>query len=571
MLNTNELEFLRSQANQTFDKVKGSWKEYGHWAAPHRLRWLLGSEFGKRNNQHITDTTHLAALRSYKAGFLEGNTSSTRPWFIQRHPDPLMNKIPAVKKWLDHFNERCIANLSRSNFYHEAARFYGDYGVFNSGCHYIDEVPGGFFFYTLDPGSYKAINNRFGTADILFIERKLNVKALVEEFGQKNENGFYKWNNFSTRVKLMYERSDYYNLVEFVTAIMPNKDFNPNKPVGNKNRQWITYCYEATHGTSSGSLSMIIDGNFGDSAVNNQFLKVAYSKRKPFILGKSESSSNFEYGEDGPTHQALGLIKSLCKKAISKDVAIEKMVNPAVQGPANLRKSHITTQTNRFVPLDGLQDKTGGLRTIHDIPPQIAALVNDVDDMRKQVDRLYYADFLLFLSMNPKTRTAAETHAIVNEQQLIIGPNLQSLNWTYNDPTTEFVADWTLDMDPYLMPPPPELQGHFLRTQYISVFAQAQRAADLPQLDRYMNMVTQVAQIDSTILQKFNADRFADVYEDRLYLPEGVNRDQAEVDGMRQQAQAQAMRQQQLTELLPAAAKAEKDMSQARMMQAEVI
>ena len=277
---------------------------------------------------------------------------------------------------------------------------------------------------------------------------------------------------------------------------------------------------------------------------------------------------NFEFGEDGPTLQALGLIKSLCKKAISKDVAIEKMINPAVQGPANLRKSYVTTQTNRFVPLDPMQDKVGGLRPIHEINSQIGPLVSDVDDIRKQIEKLYYADFLLFLSLNPKTRTAEETRAIINEQQLVIGPNLQSLNWTYNDPVVEFVSDWTLDMDPYLEPPPPELQGEFLRTEYISVFAQAQRAADLPALDRYYQMVQNLSQIDPTVLQfKFNAHKFADVYEDRLYIPEGINRDEGEAQALQQQAQAQARRQQAMTEMLPAAATAVKDLSMARSAQ----
>lgn len=565
--NLQELEYLRSQADENFQKIKSVWTDLGHWAAPHRTRALLGSEYGKRNNNHITDTTHITGLRSYKAGFLEGNTSTTRPWFKQKHPDDLMNKITSVKRWLDHFNDRCMRNLSRSNFYNEAPRFYGDYGVFNTGAHYITEYPGGFFFYTLDPGTYKPINNQWGTADILFIERKMNAKALVDEFGDKSASGSVRWDNFSPRVKQLYERQDYTQLVEFVIAVMPNPSFNANLAIGGRNRQWVTLTYEAAHGLASGGVQAIIDGLFSTvSKDNNRFLKISYSKRKPFIVGKSESSGNFEFGEDGPTLQALGLIKSLCKKAISKDKAIEKMIDPAVQGPANLRKSYVTTQTNRFVPLDPMTDRNGGLRTIHEVSPQIGTLVNDVEDMRKQVDKLYFADFLLFLSMNPKTRTATETQAILNEQQLVIGPNLQSLNWTYNDPVVEFVSDWTLDMDPYLAPPPQELQGHFLRTEYVSVFAQAQRAADLPNLERYWAMIQNVGQLDPSVLQKFNADKFADIYEDRLYLPEGINRDQAEVDQMRQQAQAAAQRQQALTEMIPAMAGAAKDAASAQQL-----
>jgi hypothetical protein len=180
------------------------------------------------------------------------------------------------------------------------------------------------------------------------------------------------------------------------------------------------------------------------------------------------------------------------------------------------------------------------------------------------VDKIFYADFLLYLSRNPKTRTAAETNAIVEEQQRIIGPNLQSLNTTYNNPVLEWVMDYVLFEDPYLEPAPEELQGQSLKPEYISVFAQAQRAADLPAIDRYVAMIGQVGQIDPRILQKINTDKLADLYEDRLYLPSGLNNPQDKVEAMREQAQMEMKRQQALQETLPAMAGAMKDMRAAQ-------
>ena len=186
--------------------------------------------------------------------------------------------------------------------------------------------------------------------------------------------------------------------------------------------------------------------------------------------------------------------------------------------------------------------------------------------MRQQVDKFYFADFLLYLSKNPKTRTARETDAIVEEQQRIIGPNLQSLNTTYNVPVLEWVMDYVLFEDPYLKPIPQELSGQSLKPEFVSVFAQAQKAADLPAVDRYVAMVSNVAQIDPKILQKFNVDKLADIYEDRLYLPAGLNNPQSKVDAMREQAMQAAQRQQTLNETVPAMAKAAKDVSAARQV-----
>jgi hypothetical protein len=100
-----------------------------------------------------------------------------------------------------------------------------------------------------------------------------------------------------------------------------------------------------------------------------------------------------------------------------------------------------------------------------------------------------------------------------------------------------------------------------LNPEFVSIFAQAQKAADLPAIDRYTAMIANVAQIDPRVLQKINTDKLADLYEDRLYLPAGLNNPQSKVDAMREQAQQQAARQRALEQTVPAMAKAVKDVS----------
>ena len=559
----SQCEYLRHQAKQRFDKVRGTWLECGRWALPHRIKWMLSQTEGERNNQHIVDPTHILALRSYVAGFLEGNTSATRPWYRIGSSDQELNMVPENHMWLDKFTRRTLVALSSSNFYHSAGAFYYDYGVFNTGAHYIDEIDGRLHFHNLIPGSYFVINNSLGEAVVLVREFSLTVKAVVDRYAKK-KNGNWDWSNISTSVRKMYEESNYTQMVDIVHVVKENDNFDPEKPQVMMNRRWISLTYEV----GSGRGDYLQDaGTHGSGAVNPmdtsadkaKYLAMSASKRKPFIVGASDRNDNFEYGEKGPTLDALGLIKSLNKKAISKDQALEQMLRPALQGPANLRKSYITTAPNSYVPLDANSIAQKGLRTVFEINPAIGALLQDQSDLRQQVDKIYYADFLLYLSRNPKTRTATETNAIVNEQQLIIGPNLQSLNFTYNVPVVDFVMDFVLDNDPFLEPPPEALAGKFLRTDFISVFAQAQKAADLPAVDRYVAMVANVGQVNPKIWDKVNLDKLADLYEDRLFLPAGLNNPQAKVDAMRQQALAQAQRQQQLQETLPAIAGAAKD------------
>lgn len=564
MYSKKDCEYLRQQLKNVFIPYRSEWVDVGRWVLPHRIKTMLNEDEAKRNNQHIVDSTHIIALRSYVAGFLEGNTSTTRPWYRQGHPDPDVNRFPENKAWLDKLTTRSLSVASLSNLYHILGQAYYDYGTFNTACLYVDELPNGLHFHCLTPGTYYIQNDAFGVANVLVREFSLTVKALVDRYGRK-VNGKWDWSNISDRVKKLYEQQNYSHKVDCVQVVKPNDDFNPQEPQVMMNRQYISMTYELGSELSGSNYALGIEAGI-DTNDKGKFLSVKGHSRKPFIAFRSETERNGAYGLKGPSTDALGLIKSLNKKAIGKDIALDKMLNPAVQGPANLSKSYRTTNPNSYIPLDPTMGNMG-VKEVFQINPAVAQLNQDVSDLRNQVDKLYFADYLLYLTRNPKTRTKYETEQIVNEQQLIIGPNLQSLNWTLNHPLVDFLTDWTIENDPFLGPPPEGLQGQFLKTEFISVFAQAQRAADLPALERYKAMILEVGSIRPEIFDKINLDKFADLYEDRLYLPAGLNEAQSRVDAKREQAMAMAQRQQALQETLPAVASAAKDLGSLQKQQ----
>lgn len=560
-IDKQQCEFLRNQAKRKFDKVRSTWCDLLRWGLPHKATWILSQTPGERKNNHIVDPTHVLALRSFVAGFLEGNTSSSRPWYRIATRDFERNENYENKAWLQHYTQRTLNYLGTSNFYHAAGNFYYDYGVVNTGAHYFEILrDGNFHVHTLIPGSYYVLNNAYGEAVILIREFSLNVKSVVDTYGQYTESGRADWSNFSSGVKKSYEDGNYARMIDLVHIILENPEYDFKNPDDPNNRQWLELTYELGRGNGHFYTDDQEFGMSGLTSKDNTFLKRFTGRRKPFIVGKS--TEDFEYGEKGPTLDALGLIKSLNKKAIGKDRALEHMLAPTLQGPSNLRKSYITNAPNSYIPLDGRgAGANQKVESVYQINPAIGAVTGDVEDLRQMVDKLYYADFLLYLSKNPKTRTARETDAIVEEQQRIIGPNLQSLNFTYNIPVLEWVMDYVLYEDPYLEAPPEELQGQSLKPEFVSIFAQAQRAADLPAIDRYVAMIGNVAQINPAILDKANLDKLADLYEDRLYLPAGLNNPQSKVEAMREQAAQAQQRQQMLEQTLPAVAGAAKDMS----------
>ena len=556
-----DFETLHKDAKQRFEELKSEWTDKLLWTVPKRARHLLGVDREKISGYPIFDGTHVLAQRSFVASFLEGNTSGSRPWIRYIHPDPDRNRNTANREFLDRVTNRALAILANSNFYHEAGQFYYDFGSVDTGAHIIKRRGNSVHFYTLYPGSYFIMNNAFNEVEMLVREFSLSAKALVNRYGKK-KNGSYDWEMFSPKVKMLYDRTDSNVKIECVEIFVRNKDYNPNIPLGGTNRAWTSVVYET--------------GVYGAGGFNNQnyepndykdckYLEITYYRRKPFIVGKAQGEL---YGEKGPTTDSIGLIRSLNKKAVSKDLAIEKILDPTTQGPATIRKAYLTTQARKHIPLDATAASQGGVKTVYDINPAIGTLVMDVEDMRRQVEKFYYSDFLLFLSNNPKTRTATEAAGVMEEQKSVIGPNLQSLKTTYNIPISEYMLDFVIENDPYIGDIPPDLQGQWIETEFISPFAQAQKAFDLPQINQFIAQWSGIASMIPSAWNNININKLAEIYEDRYQLPAGLNNPATAVEAMMKQAQEVQMRQAQL-EALPKAAKATKDMVEAQQMREE--
>jgi len=288
----SNLEYLRSLSRQRFDMSRDAWIEALTWAYPSRGKWLMAQTPGQRVNRHIVDGTQTLALRSCVAGFSEGNTSPSRPWFRHTIADEELAQSGGNKAWIQKFTRLVLNNLSASNFYHHAPQFYYDFHTVNTGCHIVDEImidgKKRMHFYTLEPGSYYLLNDSLGNATTLVREFTLTVKAVVERYAAKKD-GDWDWSNISNSTRKSFEAGDYTQQVDCVMVIQENQYFDPMKPVARMNKPWIKVTYEVSgsrNGASFGS-GAVLDAGVREIALENKFLEVKATKRKPFIAGRS--------------------------------------------------------------------------------------------------------------------------------------------------------------------------------------------------------------------------------------------------------------------------------------------
>ena len=138
--------------------------------------------------------------------------------------------------------------------------------------------------------------------------------------------------------------------------------------------------------------------------------------------------------------------------------------------------------------------------------------------------------------------TATEVAERHEEKMLMLGPVLERMNDELLNPLVTGAFHRALAAG--LVPPaPPEMKDQQIEVEYVSLLAQAQRAIGSNSIDRFVGNLGAVAQFKPDVLDKFNADAWADAYSDMLGVDPSLivgNDKVAIVRKQRQQAQAEA-------------------------------
>jgi hypothetical protein len=156
--------------------------------------------------------------------------------------------------------------------------------------------------------------------------------------------------------------------------------------------------------------------------------------------------------------------------------------------------------------------------------------------------------------------TAAEIAARQQEQMLAIGPVISQCDKGLYDPSIERLFGIMLRRG-MIPPPPSQLQGSDLKVEYISILHDAQKAASLGQVDRFLGIIQAMAQIDPSALDKLDVDAAIDSYADMTGVPPSMIRSDEDVAALRSERSG-CQQAAQATALAEQASKATKNLSQ---------
>lgn len=467
---------------------------------------------GEKRHNAIYDNTGGRGLDVLAAGLMAGMTSPARPWFRLTTSVPELDESPAVKSWLSDVSRLMLMIFARSNTYRALHSMYEELGAFGTASSIVlPDFQAVIHHHPLTVGEYAIATNARGNVDTLYREFQMTVAQMVGEFGK---------DNVSQSVRQQFENGALDNWITVHHAIEPRhvRDLKKRDAL---NMPFRSVYWEA-------------------GADKEKVLRESGYREFPALAPRWKVVGGDIYGES-PAMRALGDIKQLQHEQLRKAQGIDYMTKPPLQLPTSASASTVDTLPGGISYVD-MASPNGGIRTAFEVRLDLQHLLMDIQDVRERVRGAFHADlFLMLANGNNPQMTATEVAERHEEKLLMLGPVLERLHNEILDPLIEMTFSRMVEAGT-VPPPPQELQGMDLGVEFVSMLAQAQRAVATNSIDRFVGNLGAVAQFKPDVLDKFDADNWADAYADML----GVDPDlivPGEQVALIRQSRAQAQQQ----------------------------
>lgn len=519
-----------------------TWQDLGDHLAPDSVRFYLHerARAGFRHDEDIINSTPLYAMRVLSAGMMSGITSPARPWFRLTTPDPNAAEVGPIKQWLSDVEERIRQALSRSNIYKQLSKMYGELAVFGQCPMLVEEDPDDLMRATLYPvGSYCLANNSRLQVDTLFRECGMTVRQMVQKFGLEALSAQTK-----SAWKSTTRHESWVDLLHMVTS---RDDSERDDSFGGRSMPWKSVWLEQAADSKAG---ILVESGFEEF---------------PVMAPRWETNAENAYGTNNPGRQILGDAKQLQLMESRKLQIIEKLADPPMQAPSNMRMERISLMPGdvNYVATMNAAQKFQPAYEMN--PAALQHLRIEIAAVEQRIRAGCFADLWLMFSEadqgQPITaREVAERH---EEKMLQLGPVMENLEDELLDPLIDRVFG-ILYRGGFLPPVPAELGGMPLRIEYISMMAQAQKLLGTANIERLLAVVQQGAETMPEMKDNVDVDEAVRVLGDNYGVAPRIIRTKDAVARLRAQ-RAQQQADAQKAQAMAIAAKGAQTLSQASM------
>ena len=468
------------------------WRTIAHYIQPRLGRFLETPNEGNRGsakNKRIIDSTGTTASQRFGAGMFAGTCSPARPWFRIKIAGMDDSMDAEVKLWCDEVEKRMRAILSQSNFYRTMATLFEELGVFGTCVALMyEDFEQTIRFYPKAAGEfYLGVDHRLEVTT--YAEKiVMTVEQIVGKFGKEN---------CSEQVRMFYANNDLDKEILIGHVICPN------------DQQVL-----GAHGVNGMSY---LDVAWEWGRDQNALLQKKGFHEKPFIAARWNVNGNDAYGRS-PGMDALGDVMQLQVTQKRKGQLLDKIVNPPMVAPITLKNQPATSIPGGVTYLAGTEG-TAFFKPAYEVNPQAYPAVNeDINVVQKRVQTVFFEDLFLMIAQLDTVRTAAEIYERKEEKMLMLGPALERIH----DEGLSIVIYRLFGMMARTgqLPSTPEaIQGRALSIEFVSMLAQAQKAAATSILERVWALAGNIAAVKPSVLDNLNEDVSIREYGDMLGAP----------------------------------------------------
>ena len=526
---------------QTRSNWERMWQEIAEYMIPQRADFTVKQSSGEQRREKIYEGTAVRALERSAAGLHNTLTSSAVPWFhlkVQRE----LQQDRDIQLWLEEAERRLydVFSSPESNFHPALHEFYLDFVGFGTGIMYVVDEPGiGPRYRSYFLGQCYLMQDNLSRVDGVLRVYEHSARQLVQEYGEEG---------VPDSVKRAYNSKDENKKFECLHCVKRRRNHDVNA-VGNLNMPWM-------------SIYILMD--------QKHVLRVSGFEEFPYVVSRWSRNSEETYGR-GPGTAALPDVKmiNLMEKVGLK--ALQKVVDPPLLVPDDGFLNPVRTQPG------GLNYYRAGLgRDDRIIPLQTGGRLDlnesKIGQVRDSINKTFYLDLLelpgpVAADGDVMRFSATEINARQRDRLSVLGPIVSRQE-------VEFLAPMVIrtlgimESNGMLPPAPPSLRDADFKVEYANPVSISMRTGELNSVAQLIQFLLPIAQIDPSVVERFNTQRIAELGAEILKVPPSVLRTEEEMQEL-QMAQRQAQEEQMLLQSNLQVAQADNLVSQSRRNDAQ--
>jgi hypothetical protein len=417
--------------------------------------------------------------------------------------------------------------FQESNFYNSMATVYFDLVVFGTASMLIyEDFEDVICCYNPCFGEYYVdIDGRFRPT-VFYREFTMTVSACVDQFGLQN---------CSPAIQALYNDGGAGLTRELVVAHAIEPNDRPDQFKFPKEFKFYE-CYWEWGGSASPQ---------GGAAYAQGFLRKRGYFEQPNITIRWDLVSNDAYGRS-PGMDALPDVKQLQQEVRRKAQAIDKTVNPPMEADIQLKNQPASLLPGGITYTSGLmQSGNPGFRSVYgNWKPEIAAISEDLQEIRDRIKRVFFNDILQTASQY-ETRsnvTAVEWDMRKSESLVMLGPVLERI---YAEGLKVAVERaFGIASRARILPPAPDsIGGANINIEFVSMLAIAQSAATTAGIDRLLQVAGGLVGVDPSVMDNIDIDFTLEKYSTLMNNDPRIIRSAEALAAIRQQRQQQQQAQ----------------------------